>query len=82
MTALSTRERQLCEFIRAFQVAKAYLPSQRQMMQALGYKSVKSVQQLLTQLDRKGVVVRTPRAPRTTRVNIFSNGAGSEESQH
>jgi len=68
MPGLTPRQAETFNFIRAFISQNKYPPSQRQIATELGFKAVRSVQQLLGQLERKGFISHTAGVGRSLRV--------------
>ena len=68
MTTLTARESLLLIFIRDFIAKNKYSPSHRQMAANLGYKAVRSAQQLLEQLEKKGYIAHTPGISRSLQI--------------
>lgn len=68
MPVISDKELQLYQFVKTFLQEYGFPPSQRQIMLGLKYKAVKSVQQLIHQLERKGLLDHHPGMSRTLRI--------------
>jgi repressor LexA len=68
MSQLTPRQAELFSFIHDFITKNQYPPSHRQIAVKLGLRAVRSVQQLLEQLERKGYVGHTPGVSRSLRI--------------
>lgn len=60
MNDLTTKELQAVRHIRNWIMHRGGAPSVRELMDALGYKSPRSAQVVLTQLERKGIIKKFP----------------------
>ena len=68
MPRLTPRQAELFSYVRAFISRNKYPPSHRQIAKQLGLRAVRSAQQLLEQVERKGYVIHTPGISRSLRI--------------
>jgi repressor LexA len=72
---LTPRQRQIMQFIETFLRDRGYPPSMREIGDAAGLASTSSVSHQLAVLEKKGVIVRGARRPRTAVVRPVSTPA-------
>ena len=73
---LTPRQQQITQFIEACRRDHGYSPSMREIGDATGLASTSSVSHQLSVLEKKGIVVRGARRPRTAVVRPVSTPAG------
>jgi len=73
---LTPRQQQITQFIEACLRDHGYSPSMREIGDATGLASTSSVSHQLSVLEKKGIVVRGARRPRTAVVRPVSTPAG------
>jgi repressor LexA len=64
MPGLSARQQALLDFVTRYQQGRGFMPSMREIADALGYRSVGSVHYQLHELDRRGYIRHEPNRPR------------------
>lgn len=76
MTDLTTRQRQILEFIDAEVRERGYPPSVREIGDGVGLTSTSTVHAHLTVLEKKGFLRRDPTKPRAIEI-LFEAGSGA-----
>src|SRR5689334_9364471 len=66
--SLTPKQKQLLDFITKFRSRHGYAPSQHEIAQHFGFKSLGTVQNYLVRLERHGVLQKTWNARRGTQV--------------
>lgn len=69
MSPLTPKQKQVLDFIRSFQERHGYAPSQREIADALGVRSLGTVQNYLVRLERQGIVTKQMQATRGVQIN-------------
>lgn len=70
MSPLTPKQKQLLDFIIEHKEREGYAPSQREIAQALGFRSLGTVQNYLVRLEREGFIERSWNARRGIRVTL------------
>ena len=77
MSPLTPKQKQLLDFIMEHTEREGYAPSQKEIAQALGFRSLGTVQNYLVRLEREGFIERSWNARRGIRV-VLPEGHGYE----
>jgi len=72
MENLTKRQKEILEFIKKTTFKKGVLPTFREIMQFFGFKSIKTVQDHLKALEKKGYIKKDPNKSRSIVLDDFS----------
>ena len=67
---LTARQWKAYEFMLDYREKKGFVPSVREVMEYMGYKSTSSAFDIFKQLDKVGAINRMPGCPRAYTINI------------
>ena len=80
MSPLTPKQKQLLDFIMEHTEREGYAPSQKEIAQALGFRSLGTVQNYLVRLEREGFIERSWNARRGIRVVLPEGQRSRRES--